>query len=74
MLLKQFWIDAGIRAIRTMAQTAVGVLGTASVMSDVDWRMTLSSVLLAGITSLLMSLDRLQAAPNGKEALTHDSA
>ena len=56
---KKFWIDAGIRAVRTMAQTAVGVMGTASVMSDVDWKMTLSSVLLAGLTSLLMSLDRL---------------
>ena len=68
---KKFWIDAGIRAVRTMAQTAVGVMGTASVMSDVDWKMTLSSVLLAGFTSLLMSLDRLgntqTALPTQKE-------
>ena len=68
---KKFWIDAGIRAVRTMAQTAVGVMGTASVMSDVDWKMTLSSVLLAGLTSLLMSLDRLgntqTALPTQKE-------
>ncbi|MBQ9349337.1 MAG: hypothetical protein IJT94_18700 [Oscillibacter sp.] len=60
---RQFWIDAGIRAVRTMAQTAVGVTGTATVMSDVDWKMTLSSVLLAGLTSLLMSLDRLGNSP-----------
>ena len=58
---KKFWIDAGIRAVRTMAQTAVGVMGTASVMSDVNWKTTLSAVLLAGLTSLLMSLDRLGA-------------
>ena len=58
---KKFWIDAGIRAVRTMAQTAVVVMGTASVMSDVNWKTTLSAVLLAGLTSLLMSLDRLGA-------------
>ena len=56
---KAFWKDTVIRAVRTMAQTAIGVTGTATVLSDVDWRMTLSSVLLAGLTSLLMSLDRL---------------
>ena len=56
---KRFWIDAGIRAVRTMAQTAVGVMGTATVLSDVDWKMTVSSILLAGLTSVLMSLDRI---------------
>lgn len=56
---KEFWKDAFIRAVRTMAQTLVGVAGTASVLSDVDWKMALSSAVLAGLTSLLMSMDRL---------------
>lgn len=56
---KTFWADTAVRAIRTMAQTAVGVIGTAAAVSDVNWGMVTGSVVLAGITSLLMSLDRI---------------
>ena len=56
---KQFWADAAIRAIRTMAQTAIGVIGTAAAMSDVKWGVVASSVILSGLTSVLMSLDRI---------------
>ena len=66
---KAFWKDAGIRAARTMAQTAVGVIGTASVLSEVNWKVALSSAALAGIVSLLMSLDRIgQNGGSGNEA------
>ena len=51
------WIKcAGIRAIKTVAQTAVAMIGTSAVMSEVNWGMVGSSALLAGILSLLTSL------------------
>ena len=56
---KQFWADTGVRAIRTMAQTAVGVISAGAVMSDVDWLQVASASALAGLVSVLMSLDRI---------------
>jgi len=51
------WIRAaGIRAVRTMAQTAVATIGTAVVLDDVNWVMAASASLLAGLLSLLTSL------------------
>ena len=51
------WIRAaGIRAVRTMAQTAVATIGTAAVLDDVNWVMAASASLLAGLLSLLTSL------------------
>lgn len=51
------WIKAaGIRSIKTVAQTAVATIGTTAVMSAVDWRMVASASVLAGILSLLTSL------------------
>lgn len=50
---------AGIRAIRTIAQTAVATIGTAAVMAEVDWVMVLSASLLAGLLSLLTSIASL---------------
>lgn len=47
---------AGIRALKTVAQTAVATIGTAAVMSAVDWKMVLSASLLAGVLSLLTSV------------------
>lgn len=47
---------AALRAIRTVAQTAVAVIGTAAVMGDVDWAAVLSASVLAGILSLLTSV------------------
>lgn len=47
---------AGIRALKTIAQTAVATIGTAAVMAAVDWKMVLSASLLAGVLSLLTSV------------------
>ena len=51
------WIKAaGVRAINTVAQTAVGIIGASAIISEVDWKVVLSASLLAGITSLLTSI------------------
>ncbi len=47
---------AGIRAVKTMAQTAVGVIGAASVLGGVDWAMCGSAAVLAGVVSILTSI------------------
>lgn len=51
------WVRAAlIRAIKTIAQTAVATIGTAAVMASVDWKMVASASMLAGILSLLTSV------------------
>lgn len=58
-MIKNFnaWIKAaGVRAIKTVAQTAVATIGTAAVMGDVNWFMVGSAALLSGILSLLTSV------------------
>ena len=51
------WIKAaGVRAIKTLCQTAVATIGTAVVMSAVDWKMVVSASLLAGLLSVLTSV------------------
>ena len=51
------WIKAaGVRAIKTVAQTAVAVIGTSAVISAVDWKIVLSSAVVAGVVSVLTSV------------------
>jgi hypothetical protein len=47
---------AGIRAVKTVAQTAVATIGTSAVMADVNWVMVVSASVLAGVLSLLTSV------------------
>lgn len=57
---KEYWIEwakaAAVRAVKTMAQTAVATIGTAAVMGDVNWVMVASASSLAGVLSLLTSV------------------
>lgn len=64
---KQFWIAAGIRALRTFCQTAVATIGTTAVIQEVNWVMVGSSALLAAILSILTSIATdLPEAPKDK--------
>lgn len=53
---KKWFHAAGVRAIKTVAQTAVATIGTAAVMGEVKWIMVCSASLLAGVLSLLTSI------------------
>ena len=54
--MKRWLKAASIRAIKTIAQTAVGIIGASAIISEVNWKVVLSASLLAGITSLLTSI------------------
>lgn len=53
---KKWFKKAGVRAVKTMAQTFVATIGTATVMGAVDWNMVLSASVLAGILSVATSI------------------
>lgn len=64
---KLWFKAAGIRAAKTVAQTAVATIGTAAVIGDVNWVMVGSASLLAGILSMLMSVAGLPEVKNNVE-------
>ena len=65
--MKEWFKCAGIRAIKTVAQTAVATIGTAVAMGDVNWVMVGSASALAGVLSLLTSVAGLPEVNNEKE-------
>ncbi len=74
---KEYWLKwikkAGVRAIKTVAQTAIATIGTSMVMSEVNWAVVGSASLLAGILSLLTSLKGLpevESAATGTSGIT----
>ena len=56
---KKWWKAAGVRAVKTVAQTAIATIGTGAVLSDVDWLAVASASALAGVLSLLFSVKGL---------------
>lgn len=70
--MKRCWADwakkAGIRALKTVAQTAIATIGTTAVMNEVDWLMVGSASLLAGVLSLLTSLAGIPEECNGGDS------
>ena len=56
IIMKKWFKAAGIRAIKTVAQTAVATIGTSAIIADVNWAIVVSASVLAGVISLLTSI------------------
>jgi len=52
----EWWKAAGVRALKTVAQTAIATIGTTALINEVNWLVVLSASALAGVLSLLTSL------------------
>lgn len=64
---KAFWKAAGIRALRTVCQTAIATIGSTALVTDVNWLMVANASALAGILSVLTSVvTGLPEAESGK--------
>lgn len=63
---------AGIRALKTFAQTAIAMLGTSMLLSEVDWLSLLSASVLSGLLSLLTSVAGLPELKNSEENENED--
>ncbi|MDF9824694.1 hypothetical protein M2475_000922 [Breznakia sp. PF5-3] len=61
---KEWWMLACVRACKTIAQTAIGIIGTNILITDVNWIIVLSSSLLSGLISLLTSIQGLPELEN----------
>ena len=66
---REFWKAAGVRALKTVCQTAIAMIGTAVVMSEVNWAIVGSASLLAGILSILTSLAGIPEVDDGASPL-----
>lgn len=62
----KWWAAAGVRALKTMAQTAIATIGTSAVLSAVDWKMVASASVLAALLSMLTSLAGLPEVEDEK--------
>ena len=60
---KEYWVTwvkaAGIRAIKTVAQSAIGAIGASAILTQVDWKIVISTAVLSGIVSILTSVTGL---------------
>ena len=66
---KLWWKAAGVRAVKTIAQTCIATIGASALLSDVNWITVLSTAVLAGVLSLLTSVAGL---PEVKQEVPSD--
>ena len=67
-IINKSWMKAaGIRALKTVAQTAIATIGTSAAIESVNWKITLSASVLAGILSMLTSIAGLPELENMEE-------
>lgn len=64
--VKKWFAAAGVRALKTVAQTAVATIGTSAVFSEVNWAVVASASILAGVLSLLTSVAGLPELKEGE--------
>ncbi len=64
-MTKKWWKAAGVRAVKTVAQTAAATIGTCAVLTEVNWVMVASASMLAGVLSLLTSIAGLPEIKEG---------
>lgn len=62
----KWWKAAGIRAVKTVAQTAIATIGASATMGDVNWAMVGSASLLSGIISILTSIGGIPEVKEGE--------
>ncbi len=65
MFTKKWMKAAGIRALKTVAQTAIATIGTSALLTEVNWIMVASASVLAGVLSLLTSVAGLPETKEG---------
>lgn len=58
--MKRYFEKLGIKVLKTMAQSAVGVIGASTLISQVDWRVVVSTALLSGLVCVLTNLSDLK--------------
>jgi hypothetical protein len=67
MIKTKEWLKAAaVRAVKTMAQAAIAMIGTSAVIADIDWKLVLSASVVAGILSVLTSLAGLPEVDDTK--------
>ena len=67
MIKTKEWLKAAaVRAVKTMAQAAIAMIGTSVVISDVDWKLTISASVVAGVLSILTSIAGLPEVDDTK--------
>lgn len=71
--MKKWAKAAGVRAVKTVAQTAVATIGTTAVMSEVNWVVVASASVLAGILSMLTSVAGIPEVDGGESLPAMDA-
>ena len=71
--MKKWAKAAGVRAVKTVAQTAVATIGTTEVMSEVNWAVVASASVLAGILSMLTSVAGIPEVDGGESLPAMDA-